>query len=1168
MISSITKTLLSVAILAAAGVASAANEGDVVINVSASTGSLSSYNGNTNWLSQWTSTAQTPGITITAYALDLVAANNFGATATSSTGNLVYYIGSTPSTGDKQSFLYVAPTAGYYVSALEFNAKLYDSATTVSVALKDNTATALNSSISSFSATYAQGDSVKINFSGSNEGAELSDFKVTLTPIPATNAAIIPTTITDNAFAWNTAWYHIAMTDQQYLWRYNSASSTLALDATDESFDDEYLWCFVGDNTSGYTIYNKAAGTSKAFNVSGSSATIGATGTKIFLSEVSGVSSLDEVSNKYFASTTAGGSSKLGASGGIVGITTGSSANEALIINWAQQTFQIAPSTGTFTRTDGGTSSWKNYWASNDLSGFALSTTYNNWALTSDSNNWRMAVGQATGPWTFTLPEGYMLYGYSLNAKLETSGNDINFSGNGVSLDLTTSVQKFEVTGINNLAGYSFNITGGGNYISEVTDFYATLRRGTIDRGNAIDVFLANSTLGSATYRIPAITTVENGTNSGRIIAVNDYRVTGTADIGSGRRIDLYIATSDDNGKTWTTPTWAKNAAGESVTQGEGSSDGESNSNDHWKCAFGDACIVSDRESGKVLMMAVGGPVGFFNSTRSNPNQLVRWYSSDGGTTWTDAECITEEFLSIFDNNCPWGSIKGQFIGSGRMMQSHYIKKGDYYRLYAVSSVLYDSSSTANYVMYSDDFGGTWHILGDAQNPPVLSAADEPKAEELPDGSVLLAARGRNGDRNFNIFRYTDLDTTEGTWDDVVNTNCGQGSINACNGEIMILPVVNNETSQKTYLALQTFPYGGSRNNVSIIYKSLNGYDDIASPSNFTTWEGRYQVSSMGSAYSTLCWQKDNTLGMIYEEETYGKSYNGVYVNLSLETITGNKYSYSEDTDGSVRQAITKDVIARRLATEVSSEAGQYVGQPSGVGNPAATAAAEAYTADPTYENYVAFNKAIVDGSGISTIQLQQNGIYRIISGHDGLYSDFTNEKYLAADNSTIALKTTEDASDDATEWLIYSREDSDGKCVLYNPSTKLYVGVTPAIYTAVSLSETPTSAGLYTIESAISGHSTFTCSTPTASDYPSLHMNSGGSIVTWQTSSTASQWYMLYLRDGSDVNPEGIRSSIVDIDAQAAPAQVTYFDMMGRRISAPVSGRIYITSQGNKVRF
>ena len=68
-----------------------------------------------------------------------------------------------------------------------------------------------------------------------------------------------------------------------------------------------------------------------------------------------------------------------------------------------------------------------------------------------------------------------------------------------------------------------------------------------------------------------------------------------------------------------------------------------------------------------------------------------------------------------------------------------------------------------NFVVYSDDFGSNWKILGDVNVPGVPSKGDEPKTEELPDGSIILSSR-TNGGRMYNIFKFTDAEKAEGSW--------------------------------------------------------------------------------------------------------------------------------------------------------------------------------------------------------------------------------------------------------------------------------------------------------------------------------------------------------------------------------------------------------------------
>lgn len=75
-------------------------------------------------------------------------------------------------------------------------------------------------------------------------------------------------------------------------------------------------------------------------------------------------------------------------------------------------------------------------------------------------------------------------------------------------------------------------------------------------------------------------------------------------------------------------------------------------------------------------------------------------------------------------------------------MQSRSIKAGSHYRIY--SALL--SPHYGNAVIYSDDFGSTWKLLGNPASYPIPDG-DEAKVEELPDGSVVLSSRKDNGHR-------------------------------------------------------------------------------------------------------------------------------------------------------------------------------------------------------------------------------------------------------------------------------------------------------------------------------------------------------------------------------------------------------------------------------------
>ena len=210
----------------------------------------------------------------------------------------------------------------------------------------------------------------------------------------------------------------------------------------------------------------------------------------------------------------------------------------------------------------------------------------------------------------------------------------------------------------------------------------------------------------SIPYRIPAIAMMHNGD----ILALTDYRLCGN-DIGYGR-VDIHGRISRNGGRTW----------GKEFVLVEGS--GMSGATD---CGFGDAAMVADRESGDVLVMMVCGETVYLHetTTRQNPNRIAVLRSSDNGKTWSAWEEITESVYTLFDDSVH-GCVQSCFVGSGKIFQSRQIKVGSHYRIYAALA----ARPNGNRVIYSDDFGHTWHALGGPDALPVPNG-DEPKCEEL-----------------------------------------------------------------------------------------------------------------------------------------------------------------------------------------------------------------------------------------------------------------------------------------------------------------------------------------------------------------------------------------------------------------------------------------------------
>ncbi|MBR4994689.1 MAG: exo-alpha-sialidase [Alistipes sp.] len=386
-------------------------------------------------------------------------------------------------------------------------------------------------------------------------------------------------------------------------------------------------------------------------------------------------------------------------------------------------------------------------------------------------------------------------------------------------------------------------------------------------------------------FRIPAIATASNG----HLVTVCDYRFS-REDIGvvPNGRIDLVYRTSRNHGKKW----------GKTYLLAEGQ--GEESPN-FLNVAFGDPAIVADKESSQVMVLSCAGNVSYIKGTRHNHQAIARFYSGDYGNTWSTPEDISESIYEQFDNS-PYGPVKSMFVASGRIVQSRYVKMGKYYRLYCAVLVQPAKGSWVNFVLYSDNFGGNWRVLGGVEVAAIPQQADEAKVEELPDGRVLISSRVWGG-RQMNIFTYDDVAKGTGAWGTMAQSLASNRGVeskdNACNGEIMLLPACRVSDGKPVSLLVQSVPMGPKRTNVGIYYKALVDEADYATPAKVAAdWEGYYQVTKLGSAYSTMSWQRNNRLAFLFEEETYspweGGGYTIVYDSYSLEQLTNGKYRYDK----------------------------------------------------------------------------------------------------------------------------------------------------------------------------------------------------------------------------------------------------------------------------------
>lgn len=401
-------------------------------------------------------------------------------------------------------------------------------------------------------------------------------------------------------------------------------------------------------------------------------------------------------------------------------------------------------------------------------------------------------------------------------------------------------------------------------FLTIFLSFLASAQEGVI---NKTVLFQSNQT-DSIPYRIPAVAELWNGA----LFALTDYRHCKN-DIGFGR-VDIH-------GKRLRGRKWGQEFVFVEGTGVEGAVD----------CGYGDPAIVADRNSKEILVALVCGNTVYWKSTtnRQNPNRISIMRSLDGGRTW-DLQEVTEQIYALFDT-APHGCVQSCFIASGQIFQSRIVKVGSHYRLYAALT----ARPNGNRVIYSDDFGRTWKVLGTLDQLPV-PYGDEAKCEELPDGRVVISSRAWGG-RYFNIYSYSDVASGAGTWGEPAPSGRrvnGCASLeNACNGGLLIIPAVRTIDKKNVYLALQSVPFGAKRANVGIYAKELPEDIESVTPEIFAAgWDMKYQISHTWSAYSTMLQKRDGNIAFYYEESHNGSDnvYDMIYCELPLEVITAGNY--------------------------------------------------------------------------------------------------------------------------------------------------------------------------------------------------------------------------------------------------------------------------------------
>lgn len=929
----------------------------------------------------------------------------------------------------------------------------------------------------------------------------------------------------------------------------NGAADHIALKSNKTTYSDADLWYRTGNATEGYTFYNKQAGPNKVLaaptQMSGqeggnsypimvekSKMPAGYTDKWLF----SKSNNLGADVEAFYIYEKGNEKNKLNNRDGKLAFWTGGADHGSSIqMKWAERTVEVNMSTGSFTTLKG---KWAQIWTAKATTPkLLLDAGYNNMSVdNSDASRIQAFVG-LHAPQTYTLKTDadYRIAAYSFDFVMADKTGITVTDANGKAFTSKASVQNIACKDMD--APTASFVLSGANAGINITNFLVTIRKASVPAEPQVEIFQTLTT-GDIPYRIPAIATAYDGT----LVAVADYRYS-RVDIGSGR-IDLHIRRSHDNGKTW------DEIMKPAVMTGDGNTTAG-----HQEAGFGDPCIVGDSHSPRMMIVSCSGTPGFFGGTRDHHQGWARWYSEDNGKTWGKPEYIDEKFIySKFDDSA-YGPIRGWFVGSGKICQSSKTKVGDYYRLYCVgSSCRKGSNETANWVIYSDDFGQSWEFLGGCDESPI-PGGDEPKAEELPDGSILLSSRC-NGGRNFNIFTFTDTKSAKGSWGQVAfsgQSNKGVTALsNACNGEVMLVPVTRKKDNRKMFLLLQSVPFGGGRSNVGIYYKALKSLSDYRTPEAIAKdWDGRHQSSYMSSAYSTMTWQKNNTLGFVYEEDTYGTSGGGytiIYKNYTIEQITDSAYTYTPAVDGDSLTALgVKAMVDGILSSEnVGTMVGQYTKDAESV----VSAAYEAYAAQSTRQNYETLNGAIASAP---RVEISPDRYYTIRNFGRG-----TKNYVLNANSSTVLSVNTNKESDNALWRVVPSADDPNTFYLVNKAYSESMVGPSLATETRTVLTKDKSKAGIYRFTSNTQGLSKIQCMNPTNAAYPFLHLaGDNARIVPWLASSPSNNapsfWY---------IEPTDIMTDIQEVTdnaaMQTAPSDACY-DLNGRLILSPQKGQVYI---------
>ena len=333
---------------------------------------------------------------------------------------------------------------------------------------------------------------------------------------------------------------------------------------------------------------------------------------------------------------------------------------------------------------------------------------------------------------------------------------------------------------------------------------------------------------------------------------------------------------SNDDGATW--------GEAQVVAAGDGSSAAA--------CGYGDPAIVRTLSGKLICLMAAGSnsfPAGMLHMGYSE--------STDNGLTWSAPvdiySKINKNRLNI--TSAFTSSGKGVCFSNGRVA-------------FAMNGVV---SGTCNeYILYSDDEGGTWTIA----SRMACASADESKLEIMNDNTLLMSVRqgGWNSMANRAYARTTeDASTATGInrwtnkkfWTDL--------NANGCNADIMYY---SRESDGQRDMLLHTVvkDFRNFRRDLRLYMSFDQG----------ATWQEAFQLQPGYAAYSSMQKLANGDLAIIFEDGSLGNQdkqdcYAMTYIVISRETLEARAEEVIEEAKDA--QNTVKIVYGNAKETELGA---------------------------------------------------------------------------------------------------------------------------------------------------------------------------------------------------------------------------------------------------------